>query len=345
MGNTPTLLRLAPFAGALATLAALGYAWLIARTALALVPGVALLACGVAGIGVAFLIPLRAARNLRTQVVGMEQELRAKTVANQQAVDECAQARNEAAAALAAMRADAAELAELRASLAGRGLPAQTELEREPEVEQPEYDDDVIASVTDLARSLAARLGKFVTVRAEGFDTRTLSPDRRLAVKDVLIQLARNSVMHGIESADERAQAGKPRAGSIAILPTPALPAGSFGFTFRDDGRGLDVARIRERAVARGLLTGEAEAGADDAAVAALIFLPGFSTSDESAAGPGPALAGPGRGLGLHLIQRRVVDDCGGELTLDSHPGESCAFSFVLPDRAREMSGALTAIA
>jgi chemotaxis protein histidine kinase CheA len=140
--------------------------------------------------------------------------------------------------------------------------------------------------------------------------------------------------MHGIETADERVRAGKPSAGTIALLPAPELPDGSFGFAFRDDGRGLDVARIRERAIASGFLARDAAEDADEATVAALVFLPGFTTSDDSP-------AGPARGLGLHLIERRVVDDCGGELTVDSHPGESCTFSFVLPERALDFTGAL----
>jgi hypothetical protein len=361
MGNTSLLVRLTPVAGALATLAAFGCAWLIARSALAPAPGIALLACGIAGIALMFLIPLRITRGLRAQVAGLQDELRAAIAETKPRPDATeAHESGEQNLALSAVLPDPARPSHPAASPdpAASSHPAALSRPAEPhpppsafpsisalatepamaapEADQPEDEDDLVASVTDLVTSLAARLGKSVTVRAEGFDSRTLSPDRRLAVKDVLIQLARNSVVHGIEPADERVRAGKPPAGTIALLPVPALPDGSFGFTFGDDGRGLDVARIRECAVARGFLGREAADDADDAAVAALVFLSGFSTLDESP-------AAPARGAGLALIEQRVVDDCGGELTVDSHPGESCTFSFVLPERARKSTGPLAA--
>lgn len=186
--------------------------------------------------------------------------------------------------------------------------------------------DDLIESVGELAMTLAKHTGKSVRICANDFDSRSLPPDRRLAVKDVLVQLVRNSLAHGIETPDEREAAGKARVATIDIRPIADLEAGAFGFTYRDDGRGLDAARIRRRAVASGLLSEGAARAADDSDVAGFIFTPGFTTVE--------ALAGEkGRGLGMNVIKQRIVDDCGGEIEVDSDPGFFCEFAFRIPTR------------
>jgi hypothetical protein len=194
-----------------------------------------------------------------------------------------------------------------------------------------EVGDDLIASVAELAATLAKRLDRPVAIDADGFDSRALPPDRRLVVKDVLIQLTRNSLVHGIEPTQEREAAGKPAIATIEIRPMPDAPPESFGFVFRDDGRGLDADRIRSRAVAVGLLDAADAASVDDSEVAGFIFSPGFSTT------PGDAADG-GRGMGMNVIKQRVVDDCGGEIAVDSDPGQFCEFTFVVPMRAHAIA-------
>jgi chemotaxis protein histidine kinase CheA len=178
---------------------------------------------------------------------------------------------------------------------------------------------------------MGKRLERPVAIDADGFDSRALPPDRRLVVKDVLIQLTRNSLVHGIEPAQERAAAGKPAIATIEIRPMPDAPPESFGFVFRDDGRGLDAERIRSRAIAVGLLDAADAGSVDDSEVAGFIFSPGFSTN------PGDASDG-GRGMGMNVIKQRVVDDCGGEIAVDSEPGQFCEFTFVVPMRAHAIA-------
>jgi chemotaxis protein histidine kinase CheA len=218
-------------------------------------------------------------------------------------------------AGLAEIRADLDELQSLRLK--------RTALERAARATS-ESGDEIVVGIDELAASLAKRLGKFVMVDADGFDTRRLSPDRRLVVKDVLVALTRNSLTHGIESPAEREAANKSPVATIEIRSLAGSPADSFGFSFRDDGRGLDTARIRARAVETGLLAANEASTVDDSEVAGFIFTPGFTTA---ASGSPEA----GRGLGMNVVKQRVVEDCGGEITLDSEPGSFCEFAFVLP--------------
>ncbi|GAC1543076.1 MAG: hypothetical protein NVS3B16_08900 [Vulcanimicrobiaceae bacterium] len=215
---------------------------------------------------------------------------------------------------LAAFRSDIDDLQSLRVKLAGihRGVQIRDEV-----------GDDLITCVTGLARDLGQKLGKEVRVDADGFDSRSLSPAHRLIVKDVLIQLTRNSLAHGVESPREREAAKKARVATIEIHPIADAAADTFAFTFRDDGRGLDAFKIRARAVELGLLAGD-RADIDDSQIAGFIFAPGFSTADETT-----AIAG--RGVGMNVVKQCVVDDCGGEIGVDSEAGRFCEFSFVLP--------------
>ena len=223
---------------------------------------------------------------------------------------------------LAAFRADLDDLQTLRAKLAS--------IERSARIAE-EVGDELVTSVTELAASLGKRLGKAVSVDADGFDSRALPPEQRLVVKDVLIQLTRNSIVHGVESPEERLGTGKDRVATIEIHPTPGAPADSFAFTFRDDGRGLDASRIRSRAVASGMLASDEADGVEDSDVASFIFVPGFSTADRTT-------PDAGRGMGMNVIKQRVVDDCGGEIAVNSEAGGFCEFSFVLPLHARAIA-------
>ncbi|WP_200378069.1 Hpt domain-containing protein [Rubrivivax gelatinosus] len=131
--------------------------------------------------------------------------------------------------------------------------------------------------------------------------------------------LLRNAVVHGIEPAAQRSAAGKDTTGTITLAITQE--GNEVGVELRDDGAGLDLARIRERALERGLLA--ADAPADDAALAQLIFAPGFSTAREVT-----ELAG--RGVGLDVV-RSEVDAMGGSVQVAAEPGRGTRFRLLLP--------------
>jgi HPt (histidine-containing phosphotransfer) domain-containing protein len=183
--------------------------------------------------------------------------------------------------------------------------------------------DPLVATLDELVGLLAGRLGKEVRLDARGFSTTALDEGRRRVVMDVLAQLTRNSIAHGIEPAHEREAAGKPRVATITVRDTGSTPA-DFRFSYRDDGAGLDPERIRNRAAQLGILSESEAATLDDGGVAALIFEPGFSTSDTPT-------QDAGRGIGMNVVKDRVIDDCGGEIAVSSEPGQYCEFEFSLP--------------
>jgi chemosensory pili system protein ChpA (sensor histidine kinase/response regulator) len=131
--------------------------------------------------------------------------------------------------------------------------------------------------------------------------------------------LLRNCVTHGIESPAQRQAAGKEIAGQITVAVSHE--GNEVAVEFRDDGAGLDLARIRERGVALGLLG--ADAAPSEAELAQLIFAPGFSTADTIT-----ELAG--RGVGMDVV-RSEVNALGGRIETASAPGQDASFRLLLP--------------
>ncbi|WP_353234566.1 response regulator, partial [Diaphorobacter ruginosibacter] len=131
--------------------------------------------------------------------------------------------------------------------------------------------------------------------------------------------LLRNCVGHGIESPDARLAAGKPASGSITIALRQE--GNDVSVEFRDDGAGLNVVRIREKAVERGLIG--ADTPVTDVDAANLIFMPGFSTAAE-------VTGLSGRGIGMDVV-RTEVNALGGRIETSSTVGQGSSFRLVLP--------------
>jgi chemosensory pili system protein ChpA (sensor histidine kinase/response regulator) len=131
--------------------------------------------------------------------------------------------------------------------------------------------------------------------------------------------LLRNCVAHGIEAPSERQRVGKDANGQITVAV--AHEGNEVAVEFRDDGAGLDLARIRERALAMGLIA--AGATPSDAELANLIFTPGFSTAASVT-----ELAG--RGIGMDVVKNEVAA-LGGRIETASAPGQGTSFRLVLP--------------
>lgn len=166
--------------------------------------------------------------------------------------------------------------------------------------------------------------GKRVEVDARGHD---VPIDRRLAERllDTVLQLARNSVAHGLETPEERSQSGKSERGRVVLS---AEPIGEWlRVTVEDDGRGADVQRIRELAIAAGAVSAEAAARAQEDDLLALSFLPGLTTHARA-----DLLAG--RGLGLDLVQD-TVRRLGGTIRLRSRSGGGLTATFEVPSDQR----------
>lgn len=152
----------------------------------------------------------------------------------------------------------------------------------------------------DSLPSLAGELGKrapTVTIDDNGYRLRRHASG---ALRDVFTHLLRNSVDHGIESANERVAAGKREAGAIEV--EVGVDAGALQITLSDDGRGLALARIRSIAVERGWIQPNEELG--DEAVARLIFRAGFSTAKA-------VTEVSGRGVGMDAVKEMLEREHG----------------------------------
>jgi two-component system chemotaxis sensor kinase CheA len=141
-------------------------------------------------------------------------------------------------------------------------------------------------------------------------------------VKNVAIQLIRNAVVHGVETAAEREAAGKPSIASLH-LEFNSVPGNGFEMLFQDDGRGLDPEKVRSVAVSKGLLSEEEARQLRDRQAIKLIFKPGFTTMANS---PGEAK----HGSGMSLV-RRYVHEAGGKIALASTVGQETRFKVTLP--------------
>jgi len=169
-----------------------------------------------------------------------------------------------------------------------------------------------------LVRDLCRKSGKDAILEMEGEDTEI---DRHM-VEDIyepLVHLVRNAVDHGIESPEERMEAGKPSQGRLLLISEQR--AGQILIEIRDDGRGLDTARIRERAIAKGFLPREEQRSDED--VHQLIFRAGFSTKEE-------VTDISGRGVGMDVV-KKSVEDLRGKLEVSSSPGQGARFRLKLP--------------
>jgi len=169
-----------------------------------------------------------------------------------------------------------------------------------------------------VARQSATETGKEVRLLIKGG---TVEIDRSVLdrMAGPIEHLIRNAVVHGIEAADARRAAGKSATGALTL--EVQQEGNEVVLTFFDDGGGLDLARIRQRAVARHLLTAEEEAS--DARLTELIFAPGFSTADSVS-----ELAG--RGVGMDVVRSETVA-LGGRITLSTELGRGTSFTVHLP--------------
>lgn len=131
--------------------------------------------------------------------------------------------------------------------------------------------------------------------------------------------LLRNCVAHGIEDPQQRIAAGKPASGTITV--NLSHEGNDVSVEFRDDGAGLNLPRIREKALAQGIVAPDAELS--DVEAANLIFMPGFSTASE--------ITGlSGRGIGMDVV-RAEINALGGRIETTTEAGKGAAFRMVLP--------------
>jgi len=169
-------------------------------------------------------------------------------------------------------------------------------------------------------REVARQAGKNVTVSFSGADTEIdASVVQQLA--DPLIHIMRNSVAHGIETPAARIACGKPEGGTIYLS---AMSRGSMVvLEIEDDGAGMNLEKIKAKAVSLGLVRPEYADMMSPAEVTKLIYLPGFTTADEVG---GQA----GRGVGMDVV-KRVVTQMSGQIEVETEQGIGTKFTLSIP--------------
>ncbi len=169
-----------------------------------------------------------------------------------------------------------------------------------------------------LVRELAQALGKEVRLVLEGENTEV---DKTIIeeLADPLTHMIRNSMDHGVETPDERSEAGKPREGTIKLIAEHR--AGRIVISVTDDGRGINRDRLLAKARSRGLVGADERLAPEE--IDQLIFAAGLSTAEQVS-------DISGRGVGMDVV-RRNVESLGGRISVDSEPGRGCKFTLALP--------------
>lgn len=169
-----------------------------------------------------------------------------------------------------------------------------------------------------LVLDLSDKLGKPVEFRVTGEETEL---DKTVIEKlaDPLVHVLRNALDHGMEMPEARVAAGKPREGLVELVAEHA--GAEVLIRVRDDGKGMDPAKLREKAIAKGLITPEAQLS--EAQIFALIFEPGFSTAEA-------VTDLSGRGVGMDVV-RRTIDALRGSIEIDSALGRGTTVTLRLP--------------
>jgi two-component system, chemotaxis family, sensor kinase CheA len=176
---------------------------------------------------------------------------------------------------------------------------------------------EVFRRMPFVVRDLARETRKKVNLELQGQSTEI---DKYLIerIMEPVLHLVRNAVSHGIETADERVEAGKRPEGTIQLS---ASTAGEIvTIEVADDGRGVDAGGVVARARAMGLAVSDAP---DAAAILAVLCAPGFSTKDD-------ADRASGRGVGMAVV-KSTIEELSGSLTMESEPGTGTRFLIRLP--------------
>ena len=171
-----------------------------------------------------------------------------------------------------------------------------------------------------VVRDVATAENKEVELTLSGQDVQI---DRNILqiITDALLHLVRNAVSHGLETPEQRQQAGKPVVGHLTL--SALTDREDVLIQVRDDGRGINTEAVRKKAVERGLVSAAEAPRLDEQQVWALLFEPGFSMAEK-------ITDISGRGVGLDVV-KLALDSLGGQLRVESEMGAGTTFTLVLP--------------
>lgn len=171
-----------------------------------------------------------------------------------------------------------------------------------------------------VVRDVATTHGKQVVIEMEGKETEL---DRSLleAIKDPLTHIVRNSVDHGIETPDQRVARGKRAEGHLKLRA--CHEGGQVLVEISDDGAGIDTARVKSKAIERGVITAQQAGRMSEGELLNLVFLPGFSTVEK-------VTNLSGRGVGMDVVKTNI-DRVNGTVDLQSYPGQGTTIRIKIP--------------
>jgi two-component system, chemotaxis family, sensor kinase CheA len=171
-----------------------------------------------------------------------------------------------------------------------------------------------------VVRDVATAQGKQVLIEMEGKATEL---DRSLleAIKDPLTHIVRNSVDHGIETPEQRVKRGKRPEGHLKLRA--CHEGGQVLVEISDDGSGIDTARVKSKAIERGVITAQQAGQMSEGEILNLIFLPGFSTAEK-------ITNLSGRGVGMDVVKTNI-DRVNGTVDLQSNVGKGTTIKIKIP--------------
>lgn len=171
-----------------------------------------------------------------------------------------------------------------------------------------------------LIRDLAHDLNKKIDLKMIGENTEL---DRQLLemIKDPLTHMVRNSCDHGLENATDRAAAGKSEIGTVTL--SAYHEGGHIIIKIADDGRGINIARVKQKAIENGLATEDELLAMSDEQIMQFVFKAGFSTAEK-------VTSVSGRGVGMDVV-RTNIEKIGGTVELSSTPGKGSTFNIKIP--------------
>jgi two-component system chemotaxis sensor kinase CheA len=179
---------------------------------------------------------------------------------------------------------------------------------------------NVWAKFPRVVRDISHELGKKVRLIMDGQSTEL---DRTIieAIKDPLTHIVRNSIDHGIESPAKRRTAGKAEEGLLSLRAYHE--GGQVNIEIMDDGGGINLERVKAKAVAQNLITPEQSARLSEREATNLIFLPGLSTAEK-------ITNVSGRGVGMDVVKTNI-EKIGGSIDLQSQPGQGTTLKIKIP--------------
>ena len=171
------------------------------------------------------------------------------------------------------------------------------------------------------AREIAGNFGKEIHFEVLGDE---IEMDKKMIEKlgDPLVHMFRNAIDHGIESPEEREEKGKHRKGEVRLIA--CYEGGKVLIIMQDDGKGLSLEKIKEKALKNNLAREEDLESMTDSEIQNMIFTPGFSTSEF-------ITDISGRGVGMDVVKKNIVDDLKGSIDIESEEGKGTTFKIRLP--------------